>query len=419
MTGRKAAILSQSLPAGGALAQAGAENKAVGKSKEAKSFRPVVFACDENYAPYLPAVMQSLLEHISATDCYEIIIMDCCAQAQAAAFAESLRDTAEMLAPYHNLSLRVIAVREALENYAFLRQNEQALKRYGYGTYARILIPDLLGAYEKALYLDIDHIILADPAELFALLPGDKLIAAVPDINVAALRLRRDSPRKRLVERRLGLRPEHYYTIASPLLFNIQACRKFGFTARIFALLAQNSGLPFPDQDAINAVCKGQIGYLPQKWGRVNARNFAGLCAFIRQKGTAEQVAVLLGDWRADSADIALIHYVSTPKPWNGIGPDYSGLWWRYATRTKNGAALLFALLFPLAKAETGHYWLKRYKLFGLPLLTVKTFPEKIYYQWGKWIFARKIYGKENCYIYIFGLKCLTIHKKQRRAGQL
>jgi|GEM_PF-871294 len=384
-------------------------------AKKGRDNKPktVVFACDENYAPYLPVVLQSLIDHSSAAYYYEIVIMDCCADPQSEIFDEMRHDSQEMLAEKSNFSLKYIKLRATLEQNAFLRKNEPALKRYGYGTYARILIPDLLVDCEKALYLDIDHIILADIAGFFAFPLGDRLIAAVPDVNVAALRLQPHSGRKQLVEQKLGLGPDNYYIVASPMLFNIQACRKFGFTEKILALLAQDYKLPFPDQDAINAVCKGQIFYLPQKWGRINARNFAGLCDIICKNGTPQQIATVLGDWRADSTDIALIHYVTTPKPWDGIGPDYSGLWWHYATKTKNGAALLFSLLFPLAAPGARDCFVKTYKLFGLPFLTIKTFPDKIYYQLGKFPFAKKIYGKENCYIYAFGIKIFTIHKKQ------
>ncbi|KAA6404753.1 glycosyltransferase family 8 protein [Candidatus Tokpelaia sp.] len=395
--------------AGGSLAEAG-----ISPAKKRQDNKPktVVFACDENYAPYLPVVLQSLIDHSSAAYGYEIVIMDCCADPQSEIFDEMRHNLQEMLTGKSNFSLKYIKLRAALEQNAFLRKNEPALKRYGYGTYARVFIPDLLADCEKALYLDIDHIILADIAALFALPLGDRLIAAVPDVNVAALRLQADSRRKQLVEQKLGLLPDNYYIVASPMLFNIQACRKFGFTEKILALLAQDYKLPFPDQDAINAVCKGQIFYLPQKWGRVNARNFAGLCDIIRKGGNSQQIATVLGDWRADSTDIAVIHYVTTPKPWGGVGPDYSGLWWHYATKTANGVALLFSLLFPLVAPGARGYFVKTYKLFGLPVLTIKTFPEKIYYQLGKFSFVKKIYGKENCYIYVFGIKIFTIHKK-------
>lgn len=386
-------------------------------TETAAKSKPVVFACDENYAPYLPVVLRSLLDNISSAHSYEIILLDCSANAHSKIFSEIKADIAAMLAAKDNICFRIIAVGALLAENGFLHKNEQALKRYGYATYARILIPELLADYERVLYLDIDHIILEDVALFFDFPLKDRLIACVPDINVAYERLMEHSHRKYLVEEKLQLGANDYYVIASPMLLNIQACREFGFTEKVLGVLSREVALPFPDQDAINAVCKGRIVYLPQKWGRANARNFSKLCQTIRLQGSIEQNKIILAGWHEDAEDIAVVHYVTTPKPWNGIEADYAALWWRYAVKTQNSGNLFFSLLFPLsAQGNYGHVR-KTYKLFGLPLLTIKSFPQGKHYYLGRFLCAQKKYGKENCYIYIFGVKILSIKTEQVRKG--
>lgn len=377
------------------------------------TIKPIVFACDENYAPYLPVVLRSLLDNTSPAVQYEVILLDCSLNTHSKIFAEIKNDIKTALSVRENFSFRIIAVGAALAQNSFLQKNKPALKRYSYATYARILIPDLLPDYEKVLYFDIDHIILDDVAHFFDFPLEDKLIAAVPDINVAYERLMEHSHRKNLVEEKLQLAADNYYIIASPMLLNIPACRNFGFTEKVLAILSREISLPFPDQDAINAVCKGHILYLPQKWGRANARNFSKLCQTIRLQGTAKQNQIILADWREDSDDNAVIHYVTTPKPWNGIEADYAALWWRYAVRTENSGNLFFSLLFPLSAQGNQSYVRKSYKIFGIPFLTIKNFPQGAYYYVGNIPFAQTKYGKENCYIYIFGVKILTVKTQQ------
>lgn len=373
----------------------------------------VAFACDENYAPYLPVAVQSLAEHASAAARYDIIILDCCSEARSEAFLEAINVLRGILAERGNFTLKLVKVRAALANNAFLRKNEQALKRYGYGTYARILIPDLLSDYEKVLYLDIDHIILADVAKLFDLPLADNLIAAVPEIRAARARLMPRGARKRLIEKKLGLKDNEYYIIGSPMLFNIGLCLAAGFTERVLEFLSKEHDLPFPDQDAINSVCKGRIYYLPQKWGRVNNSDFAEICGAIERKAPPRVAKAILGDWRAELYRPAIIHYVSAPKPWKSVDPEYSGIWWHYAAKLPSGAVLLFALLFPFAAPRCGRaVSVAAYKILGLPLWAVKTLPRrKEYFLCNIPVMTRRD-GKENSYIYIFGLKILSIRKK-------
>lgn len=378
---------------------------------------PIVFSCDENYAPYLPVAVQSLVDNAVSARSYEIIIMDCSSEGAAAVLAEALAEIRGIIAAAEraDFSLRCIGLRRLLERNNFLQENRQALKRYGIGTYARLFIPDILADYDKVLYLDIDHIILGDAADLFAFPLGGRLVAAVPDINAAQARLLPQSQRKQLIEQKLKLAAEDCYIITSPILFNIPACRAFGFTEKVLAVLARIRDLPFPDQDAINAVCKGRIFYLPLSWGRANIRNFAKICRFIRKKAAPKQIETIFGDGSAERGAAALIHYVAAPKPWSGVESDYAALWWHYAAKTKRGGDLLFALLFPLAAAAPhGEFgFVTAYKLFGLPLWTVKTFLQEKQYYFGKLPVAKQKQGKKNRYIYFFGLKIFTIDKRK------
>jgi len=374
--------------------------------------KPIVFACDENYAPYLSVVIRSIMDNAHSSFHYEIIILDCSKNQHSEGFSVTMISLREMVALNPKFSLKLIRVSEILAKNVFLQKNKQALKRYSYGTYARILIPDLLPSYDRVLYLDVDHIVLGDIAELFELPLHNKIIASVPDVSAAYMRLVKRFKRKKLIEDVLNLEIDDCYIIASPMLFDVRACRNFGFTDKVLGFLTENYDLPFPDQDAINSVCKGKIFYLPQKWGRVNSGNFTKLCNYIQKNMDKKYSEIILGDWREDAENPAIIHYVASPKPWAGTRPNYSGLWWRYAAKTKGSMTLLVPLLFPTATPYDREYTAKSYKLFGLTVLTLRIYPQEEVYRIASLPFLRKVYGKENIYFYICGIKFFSICDK-------
>jgi len=302
---------------------------------------PVVFACDENYAVYLPAVIASLADNASSARHYEIIIMDCSRDSHVHIFSEIIDALRKQLSSKPNFCLRIIRVRESLEKMGFMPKDDFRLQRWGYATYARLLIPELLSAYEKALYLDIDKVILHDIAELFAHPMGDNWVAALPDFSVSYSRLLDNSERKKQIENILKLSDFDCYVVASPLLLNLVKCREHKFSEKVCAFLSREQNCPFGDQDAINAVCKGHIAYLPQKWGLMNMGGYVMECekrkAEIDLRGKdelAKSFDSIASDWTEASKDPYIIHYSSSVKPWGDIDIYLGHFGWDYAVKT-------------------------------------------------------------------------------------
>jgi len=375
--------------------------------------KAIVLACDAGYAPYVPVLIQSVLDNARRPQNYDLIIMDCGAGGDSSIFQRLFAEIEDMLAAQNNkpdaphFFLRIMNMGDILAGNKFITENKEAFARYGYATYARLFIPQMLAAYKQALYLDIDQIVLGDIADLFDIMPEKSLIAAVPDISVAMMfsegkKLQRQKPRMKFIRKELGLSNKDFYIIAAPILFNISACCAFNLTEKLLHFLAKNTDMVYPDQDAVNAVCKGRICYLPQKWGRVNAGLFDKMRRIIISAG-GEGAALF-----AEKAEPLLIHYTSLPKPWRGANTDYAGLWWRYAMRTPDRLNLLFAPESPFALPGEDKNFSRTYKLFGIPLWTVKARRQERCYYLGKLPLIWRKRGKENNYIYFLGIKIIS-----------
>ena len=85
-----------------------------------------------------------------------------------------------MAESHPNISIRFLNVAQRMSKYRLV-----VGEHFSVETFFRLLIPELMPDYEKALYLDCDLIIKADVAELFDTDNQECYIAGVPDTVLA------------------------------------------------------------------------------------------------------------------------------------------------------------------------------------------------------------------------------------------
>lgn len=266
-------------------------NKIQSVLKTKKTITPIVFATNDNYAPYLGVTIQSLIKNSSVQNVYDLYI-----------FHTSLSISNQMKLKdmsTENVAIRCVNVLPYIKN---LRNYSHS--HYSIEMYYRILIPEVLKNYKKAVYLDCDLILNTDVKNLFDIELGDNILAGViNDITSDYM--------KSYLKQTLCVSLEEYFN-SGVLIFNNEKFISENIKEKCFELLNSYKKLMCPDQDILNVSCKGQVLYLDNKW------NF--------QVGSG---AYNINEKYLNPHNI--IHFTSGKKPWNTAGIDLSKYFWKYA----------------------------------------------------------------------------------------
>ena len=132
------------------------------------------------------------------------------------------------------------------------------------GTYARLLIPDLIPDADWCVYCDGDTLFTDNPLKLQQVFDAQFAIQGHADWQISEM----NRSRKEWFERNgLGWVPEQY-VCAGFLLMNLDWFRKNDGAKRCLDFIRRHPDVVHPDQDALAYVCRGHIGVLPDEWGR-------------------------------------------------------------------------------------------------------------------------------------------------------
>lgn len=155
-------------------------------------------------------------------------------------------------------------------------------------TYFRFIFPLILKDLNKIFYIDADIICLNNAEKLFNVDFEDNIIAAVPDTKETSEDRNKD----------LELF-NHIYFNAGVLAVNVQKWNNFNiFNKLIDNLLEKPEKFYMLDQDALNLILTNKVKYLPRKFNWFNG--------FYKWNVNS-----------IDSKEIILLHFTSSPKPWD------------------------------------------------------------------------------------------------------
>lgn len=128
--------------------------------------------------------------------------------------------------------------------------------------YARIKLPSLLPTVSWCLYADCDVLFLDDPEKLSACpKSGMALIGHLNPVSVTA-----SQDEKWFAKQQLTISRETYIC-SGLMLINLDWHRKHEIETRCLEFLRKHPDSVSADQSALNFVCKGHIGLLPDGWG--------------------------------------------------------------------------------------------------------------------------------------------------------
>lgn len=215
----------------------------------------IVFASDNNYAPYLVVCINSIICNSSEHNKYDICILDggICKEIKYILYSLQRK----------NISIRFIDMSSIFENFdsSFFYLFDD---RLSIATYYRIFLDTIFTNYCKVLYLDVDMIIKVDVALYFSIDLNNYLIAGVKDIPNIFLCTRNDKE-ARYFKEILKLDSYADYINAGFMLCNIDEWKKNNVENQFIEKLIELKTPKYSDQCLVNSICKGKIKYLHQR----------------------------------------------------------------------------------------------------------------------------------------------------------
>jgi len=180
--------------------------------------------------------------------------------------------------------------------------------RYSEAASYRLMLPELLPDLNKIIYLDCDIIVRQDLAALDSLVDiSGNYLAAVFEAPIENQSQRWEA---------LGCDPGKYFN-SGFLVMNLARMRKEKVSEKLLAVLHRDY-LEFPDQDALNIVCKGRVEALTPVYNSIRTFFLPQYrTEFEKQYGPLQRLAV---------ETFGNIHYTGG-KPWNLFTVRF-GDWW-------------------------------------------------------------------------------------------
>lgn len=273
---------------------------------------PVVFAADNNYAPYMSVALQSILENASPNRKYIFFVLYMKIE------DEWIQMLTKQIAPYQQFFIEFINVSDIMSKYDLYVSRHITPE-----TYIRFFIPELLQEYDKVIYLDCDMVVCVDIAELFDIDMENYALAAMRDICVANYACAPEKAGKVRKSRNAlpFLKNPFDYFCAGLCVFNIALIRKMMSYEKLFEIAMSNEW-DFHDQDVLNLAFEGKTLLLSYYWGFYHAPKHIEYLPNALKKEYFDAMK---------SPNI--VHF--TNKPWkNGHYIFHHWLFWKYATRT-------------------------------------------------------------------------------------
>lgn len=261
------------------------------------SIIPIFFTVDENYAPWLDCAMRSLTQNASEDYRYHIHVLN---QDLTEQDIERIRSAVR---PPFDISFTHMD-----ESYAGLTDRKENRLRCDYFTmtiFFRIFIADMFPEYDKGIYLDSDIVVPGDISEMFQLNLGENIIGACPDYSIMGI-----PELVRYTEQAVGVKSAEYIN-SGVLLMNLKKMREVDFSGHFLRLLNKyHFDCIAPDQDYFNAMCRGKVLFLDERWDTMPPE--AGERGRVGSPG--------------------LIHYNLFQKPWCYDNIPYEEYFWKYAS---------------------------------------------------------------------------------------
>ena len=194
----------------------------------------IVVSSDENYVPHLETLLVSIGENNKNVDNLMIYIFD------GGITIQSKKSIEKVTQKYVNMQIVYLEMSE--KKILELIGSNNLERDRSLAAYARIFIPEIIKS-DKALYFDVDGIVLNDLTELYSQNLIGYAIAGVQDTNPISRHYK------------VGLQDNDIYINSGMILWNLDYCRKIEFTSLCKSFIQEYNGkVDAMDQGTINGV---------------------------------------------------------------------------------------------------------------------------------------------------------------------
>lgn len=286
----------------------------------------IVLSMDRHYLPYFSVLLENLKETSSPENNYDIIVVheDLLAK-------DLLNVLLDQIKNFPHFSLRFLNISS--------RSASLEMPKVGHftrGTYLRLLIPEVLNAYEKIVYLDVDIVVKKDIAELHNIDLENNYLGAVQDLAMLVfLKFNKldfgkiyNGSVEDYLKKYLNFQETSQYFNAGVLLLNLKKMRESHLPQELLKTLSEKT-CKFVDQDILNSVFNNKgILFLDRRWNVFTANN-GNLNTFWKELPLYYQ-----NEYLFTRADPYIIHYIGPKKPWSDYEEDFAPSWWENALKS-------------------------------------------------------------------------------------
>lgn len=309
----------------------------------------LVLSADDAYIPYVSVLLRSLQRAASTHQLYDVLVMHTdIAAAHRTTLVQQLSDTPNVL-------LRFIDVTEPAQRCAKLFTRGH----FRIETYYRLLLPELLPAYHKVLYLDSDMVIERDIAELFRTDLEGNLLGAVKDVDTAGAYNGYRKNYAHYLDDVLKMKDPYDYFQAGTILFDLDRFRET-YTVEEMLDLAASYDWILLDQDVLNRLAEGRVKFLDYAWNVVTDWKGIRVSDIISLAPESMRSAYL-----ASREAPGIIHYAGPDKPWNDDTTDMAERFWAVAVETPFYDELIDRKAAHQHAVSAPTYRLKQFVIYG------------------------------------------------------
>ena len=278
---------------------------------------PVVLCSSSYYVPYLNVVIQSIAEHISEGNQYDILVLN----------SEILpQDKAKTIASFKKftqMSIRFIDVDEKMASHKY-----NFREGYSRESFYRVIMIDILKNYDKIVYLDCDLVLMEDVAELYSTDVAHYLAAAVRDPAGIGWYHINHNRRLEYAKDVLRMAETNNYFQSGVMVFHLNKIRET-YTIEEILEVACMKEIAWGDQDVLNRLFYGNVKFLEPHWNVIiNNKNQTQ----IKNYTMLSPQFIFEGYMEARKCP-KIIHYAGT-KPWTEPNCDMGMYYWKYARNT-------------------------------------------------------------------------------------
>jgi lipopolysaccharide biosynthesis glycosyltransferase len=247
----------------------------------------VQIACgaDASYVPHLAVMLHSLCRH-ARTLPVQVHVMD-------GGLPEAARAYLQRVVAMHGQGIGFIRIDVTRLQHLHLAE------WFTPANYYRMLLPELLPALPRVLYLDADIVVADDVAPLWRTDLGGHELGAVPNV------LHPKNPQDHVFN--LGLAAPRDYLNSGVLLMDLERMRETHLTQRLLEFAERHPQLMrYADQDAFNGLLQGRWQRLHPRWNLQTT--------MLEVEPAAQPLDP--ADLQEAIAHPAVVHYMGWWKPW-------------------------------------------------------------------------------------------------------